>query len=280
MPALSAWACSTMAISWASWVSGPTWSARTTRRPVSAIVPPVTVSPGPASAGTDSPVIMLRSTADWPDSDLAVGGDPLPRPDHEPLALAQLIGRDPPLGAVVGQHADVPGPGRGQVAHRLAGAAPGPGLIQPPGQQERGDRGGHLEVDAAAGGVRERTEAGQPVRAAVQDEHGVDGPAAGGQDAHRHQRVHRGGQVPGVPQGGLVERPGGPGGDRGGQRDQGPLPAGEPGPGEHRQHDGHVGQRDEEHQGQDQPAAQPPDRGLVGGRARRRRAGRRRPARR
>ena len=31
------------------------------------MVPPVTVSPAAASTGTDSPVIMLRSTADWPD---------------------------------------------------------------------------------------------------------------------------------------------------------------------------------------------------------------------
>ena len=67
MPALPAWACSTIVIRWASWVSAPTLSARTTSRPVSAIVPPVTASPAAASTGTDSPVIVLRSTADWPD---------------------------------------------------------------------------------------------------------------------------------------------------------------------------------------------------------------------
>ena len=32
------------------------------------MVPPVTLSPAAASTGTDSPVIMDRSTADWPDS--------------------------------------------------------------------------------------------------------------------------------------------------------------------------------------------------------------------
>ena len=32
------------------------------------MVPPVTASPGPVSTGTGSPVIMLRSTADAPDS--------------------------------------------------------------------------------------------------------------------------------------------------------------------------------------------------------------------
>ncbi len=30
------------------------------------MVPPVTVSPAAASTGTDSPVMVLRSTADWP----------------------------------------------------------------------------------------------------------------------------------------------------------------------------------------------------------------------
>ena len=32
------------------------------------MVPPVTLSPAAASTGTDSPVIMDRSTADWPDN--------------------------------------------------------------------------------------------------------------------------------------------------------------------------------------------------------------------
>ncbi len=68
MAAFSAWACSTSLIRWASWVSAPTLTARTTRRPVSTIVPPVTLSPSAASAGTDSPVIMLRSTAVCPNS--------------------------------------------------------------------------------------------------------------------------------------------------------------------------------------------------------------------
>ena len=68
MAAFSAWACSTSLIRWASWVSRPTLTARTTSRPVSAIVPPTTLSPSPASAGTDSPVIMLRSTAVCPNS--------------------------------------------------------------------------------------------------------------------------------------------------------------------------------------------------------------------
>ena len=70
---------------------------------------------------------------------LTVGGNPLPRPHHETLAGLQQAGRDPLLGVVVAEHAHVLGPGRGQIPHGLTGAAPGPGLVQPPGQQERGD---------------------------------------------------------------------------------------------------------------------------------------------
>ena len=61
-----------------------------------------------------------------------------------------------------------------------------------------------------------------------------------------------------------MERPRRPGRHRHGQRDQQPLPAGEPGPREDRQHQGQVGERHEEHQGQRQPPAQPPHRGLFG----------------
>ena len=68
MAAFSACARPTRAISWASWVFSPTSTARMTSRPVRAMVPPTTVSPAAASTGTDSPVIMLRSTADSPDS--------------------------------------------------------------------------------------------------------------------------------------------------------------------------------------------------------------------
>src|ERR1700742_271781 len=61
-----------------------------------------------------------------------------------------------------------------------------------------------------------------------------------------------------------MEGPRGPGGDGGGQRHHQPLPAGEPGPREDRQDDAQVGQRDEEDQGQDQPALQAADGGGFG----------------
>ena len=96
------------------------------------MVPPVTVSPAAASTGTDSPVIMRPVYGGLAGQDLAVGGDPLPRADHETLARPQPTGRDALLGVVVAEHAHVLGPGRRQVTHGLPGGAPGPGLIQAP----------------------------------------------------------------------------------------------------------------------------------------------------
>ena len=66
MPAFWACACSTSLIRCDSWVSRPVLIALMTSRPVSATVPPVTLSPSAASPGTDSPVIMLRSIAVCP----------------------------------------------------------------------------------------------------------------------------------------------------------------------------------------------------------------------
>jgi hypothetical protein len=64
--ALPVWACSTSRAIWASWVSAPTRVARTTSRPPALTVAPTTASPGATSAGTDSPVSMLASTAEVP----------------------------------------------------------------------------------------------------------------------------------------------------------------------------------------------------------------------
>ena len=52
----------------ASWVAAPIRVARTTSRPPTLTVPPTTGSLGPTSTGTDSPVIMLASTAEAPSS--------------------------------------------------------------------------------------------------------------------------------------------------------------------------------------------------------------------
>ena len=61
--ALPDWASSTSFAIRASWVSEPTRVARTTRRPPSLTVAPVTSWPSPTSTGTDSPVSMDMSTA-------------------------------------------------------------------------------------------------------------------------------------------------------------------------------------------------------------------------
>ena len=65
---LSACARSTRAIRCASWVSWPVFAARMISRPLTTTVPAVTAPPTAASAGTDSPVITLVSTADSPNS--------------------------------------------------------------------------------------------------------------------------------------------------------------------------------------------------------------------
>jgi hypothetical protein len=66
--ALRVCASSTSAAIWASRVSAPTRVACTTNRPSTATQPPLTSSPGPASTGSGSPLIMLRSSADAPSS--------------------------------------------------------------------------------------------------------------------------------------------------------------------------------------------------------------------
>ena len=205
--AFCAWACSTSLISRASWVSRPTLTARTTSRPVSTTVPPVTLSPSAASPGTDSPVIIERSTAVWPNST---------SPSAAMVSPGRTTNRSPGRSRVAGTWRSVPSgssrhtslaAGGREVAHRLAGDAPGAGLVQPSGQQEGGDRGGGLQVDAAAGVVDQPLPERAAGAAAVEHEHRVDRPAAGGDDAERHQGVHRGRAVPGVLQRGPVERP-------------------------------------------------------------------------
>jgi len=59
-------ACATIRAICASAVSAPTSVARTTKRPEVLIVAPATWSPAATSTGTDSPVSIEASTADWP----------------------------------------------------------------------------------------------------------------------------------------------------------------------------------------------------------------------
>ena len=64
--ALPVWASETSRPIWASVVSEPVRVARTSSRPEVLTVAPVTVSSGPTSSGTDSPVTTEVSTAEWP----------------------------------------------------------------------------------------------------------------------------------------------------------------------------------------------------------------------
>ena len=66
--ALPLWASATSRAIWASWVSEPTRVARTSSRPPTLTVAPTTLSPGPTSTGTGSPVSIDASTADVPDT--------------------------------------------------------------------------------------------------------------------------------------------------------------------------------------------------------------------
>ena len=89
--ALPLWASVTSRAIWASWVSEPTRVARTSSRPPTLTVAPTTLSPGPTSTGTGSPVSIDASTADVPDDHDAVGGDLLAGPCHEDVADRELV---------------------------------------------------------------------------------------------------------------------------------------------------------------------------------------------
>ena len=66
MGAFEPWASSTRRTICASVVSRPTLVARKTNEPTLLSVAPITVSPGPLSTGSDSPVSMLSSRAERP----------------------------------------------------------------------------------------------------------------------------------------------------------------------------------------------------------------------
>ena len=143
-----------------------------------------------------------------------------------------------------------------QRAQRRSGPALGPALEPPPGQQERRDARGRLEIDrvetvAARHGQLERVGHADLAGRAV--EQGDQGPAVRRQHTQRDERVHRGRGMPEVEPRGPVERPGAPHHHRRRQRQRRPLPGVELQRGHHRQqHD-----RDGEQRGDDEPLLQP-----------------------
>ena len=256
MAAFSAWACSTSRDQVSKLGVGPDLDGPDDQAPGQHDRPADDAVPLGGLGGDGLPRHHAAVHRGLAEQHLTVGGDGLARAHDEHVPRAQPARRDLALGAIGLQQADVLRPGGGQLTHGRSGDSPGAGLIQPPGQQERGDRRGDLQVDAATGAVDELPQHALAGRAAVQDEHRVDGPAAGGDDAERDEGVHRGGAVPGVDQRRPVEGPRGPQRHRRRAGDQGPLPAGEPVGRDQRQQQGKVRQRNEEDKGEDQPAAQ------------------------
>ncbi len=68
--------------------------ARTTSRPPTFVVAPVTESPSATSTGTASPVSMDASTADVPETTMLFGGDLLARSHDELVADLQVFDGD------------------------------------------------------------------------------------------------------------------------------------------------------------------------------------------
>ena len=243
----------------ANWVSAPTAAASTISLPSSTTVPPTTLRPGCTRTGVASPVIALMSTAAVPAT-------------TSPSAAMVSPGRTTKVccsaSSSAGMVISLPSASRTHTSlavkaasarNAAAGLRLRPRLEIPSGQHEYRNAGGDLEVDGVA--ARQRLPHAARFESAVREEHGVERPDRGRGDAHRDQRLHRCGAVARVTQRDLVERPGCPGDDRRGQRGQRPFPAGEPGAGHHGEHHGQVGDRDEQHRRDGEPAQQIAGRG-------------------
>ena len=92
-----------------------------------------------------------------------VHGDPLPRPDPQPVAGPDQAQGRPPLGPVLGEEG-----GRGRLeGQEVGGGAPGPppeGVVHPPAdqqQEEQGDGGVEIGVPALQQGLLEADQQGQ-----------------------------------------------------------------------------------------------------------------------
>ncbi len=138
---------------WASAVSAPTFVARTTSRPPTLTVAPITSSPGPTSDGDalagDDRRVDGRSALD----DDAVRRDLLAGAHHEQVARAKLLDGSAAFGAVGAEDGDVLRAELEQAAQGRARPALRAGLEEPPCQDESGHDGGHLEVELTAAGA-------------------------------------------------------------------------------------------------------------------------------
>ncbi len=133
---------------WARVVSEPTRVARTRSRPEVLIVAPVTWLSGPTSTGTDSPVTSEASTAEEPSRTtpsvaiFSPGRTTITSPTVSwPAGILFL--------AAVAQHGGVLRAEAEQGFEGIAGPPLGPGLQVAAQQQEGGDHGRDLEIEAA-----------------------------------------------------------------------------------------------------------------------------------
>ncbi|MCY1223605.1 hypothetical protein D9M72_357380 [compost metagenome] len=154
-----------------------------------------------------------------------------------------MVGGNPELGAV-NQDRGILG---AQVQQRLQGVARlllRVGFQEAAQQQERGDHGGHLEVQSA----RTHLHAGVFGHAGIGQQL-PGGEQVSGRDAEGDQGVHSGCEVPGVDGRGAVERPGRPRDHRQCQDPRHPAPVGELERRDHRNRE----HRDGEDGGNDEP---------------------------
>ena len=242
---------------WANWVSDPTLVACTTRRPPTEIVPPMTASPGPTSAGKDSPVIALRSIAESPKTTSPSVATVSPGRTTNWSPIASSLDRDRALDTRRVEHRHVLCAERGERAQGVAGLAllaiaskyrPARRKVVTPAATSMYMAPPAWWVmtnnsDRAARLVSRQNIAynDQPVAAAIPIDTSVsivDTPCR----APRDRRP--------------VERPGRPGDDRRSQRDEQPLPIGKPDRGNERERERRVTQRHREEDGHQQPAAE------------------------
>ncbi len=227
--ALPAWASWTRRAIWASLVSAPTRTARTTSRPPALTVPPVTASPGPTSTGTGSPVSSEASMADDPSSTTpsVATFSPGRTTKRSPATRSSMAMRCSTDRRPVAQHGDVLGAELEQRPQRRPGVALGASLEVAAGENERRHPGGDLEEDLARRHVAVGDQAesvAQAWLAGVAEEQGVQRPAESGEHADGHQRVHRRGGVAQIHPRRPVERPGAPRHHGSGEGERQPLP--------------------------------------------------------
>ena len=193
---------------------------------------------------------QARVHSGCPVDDDPVGRDLLARTDDEPVAGDERRDCDRGLDAPA-QECRLARAELEQGPHRGTRLALGPGFEVAAREDEYGDSCGDLEVDvvrSAPGGRDELEGHGHSGLARHAEEEGVERPAEGRDHPDADERVHRRGTVPGVDEGGAVERQRPPHRDRSGEGEGEPLPVRELDRRDHRQGDDRHGQHERDHE--------------------------------